>query len=216
MTKSDRMAKAIQQRDGLSCFLCGKVHTSLARMSVGFVATEQNVDSAYLACTGCNKRRNNRPLGAYIRQRLNEARAEVAYIENTFDPSNEKSRVTQAIWAALRRPVTVADEEGDTVENPSVARDIQDVPWKELLSKNFDLDAFKALNKTPASEHEELLIHVLEDLASFNSGLQKEPSFERGSEEGGKKAHFYCAPTDRTIPCQWEGQKQHDFKLMKS
>ena len=216
MTKSDRMAKAIQQRDGLDCFLCGKTHTSLARMSIGFVATEPTLDKAYLACTGCNKRRNNRKFGAYIRQRLNEARAEVAYIENTFDPDNEKSRVTQAIWAALSRPIIDVEEDGETVENPSLARDIQDVPWKELLSKNFDLDAFKALNKNPASEHEELLIHVLEDLATFNSGLQKEPSFERGSEEGGKKAHLYCSLTDRTIPCQWEGQKQYDLKIMKS
>jgi hypothetical protein len=219
MTKTDRMAKAIQQRDGLDCFLCGKTHSSLARMSIGFVATEatkQNLENAYLACTGCNKRRNNRQFGAYIRQRLNEVRAEIAYLENTFNKDNENSHLTQAIWASLNRPIISIEEDGETVENPSLARDIQDVPWKELLSKNFDLDAFKALNKTPASEHEELLIHVLEDLATFNSGLQKEPSFERGSEEGGKKAHFYCAPTDRTIPCQWEGQKQHDIKIKKT
>jgi hypothetical protein len=216
MTKLDRMAKAIQQRDGLDCFLCGKTHTSLARMSIGFVATEQTADSAYLACTGCNKRRNNRPLNAYIKQRLKEAREEVAYLETTFDRTNEKSRITRAIWAAMSRPIIEVKEGEDPVENPSLARDIQDVPWKELLSKNFDLDAFKALNKNPASEHEELLIHVLEDLATCNSGLQKEPSFTRGSEVDGKKVHFYCDLTDRTIPCQWDGQKQYDQKLMKS
>ena len=212
MTKSDRMAKAIQQRDGLDCFLCGKTHTSLARMSIGFVGTEHNVDSAYLACTGCNKRRNNRPLGAYIRQRLNEARAEVAYIETTFDPANEKSRVTQAIWAALRRPIVNIEEGEDSVENPSLARDIQDVPWKELLS--MDLDAFNALNKNPASEHERKLIFALQDRANHLAGLQDAPSFEYSADEY-DRVRFRCHLTLEAIPCQWDGQKQHKFKRAK-
>lgn len=212
MTKTDRMAKAIQQRDGLDCFLCGKTHSSLARMSIGFVATEHNADNAYLACTGCNKRRNNRPLNAYIKQRLKEVRAEIAYLEATFDRTNEKSRVTRAIWASLSRPIISVDEDGEPVENPSLARDIQDVPWKELLS--MDLDAFNALNKNPASEHERKLIVALQDHMDHRAGLQDALSFEYSADEY-DRMFFKCYLTLETIPMAWDGQKQHKFKRAK-
>lgn len=212
MTKSDRIAKKLQERDGLDCFLCGKTHTSLARMSVGFVATEQTVEHAYLACTGCNKRRNNRPLGAYIRQRLKEAREEVLYIETSFDPGNKSSRVTHDVWQALQRPIKVYQselEEEEEVENPSLARDIQDVPWEELFSAAMDMDAFNALNKTPASEHERELIRGIEAIVRYRSGLDEEPLFSAWSEPDAKGASIYCKRTGNIYPCQWDGQEQY-------
>lgn len=89
-TKPRSFADKIAQRMGLRCFLCGAKHSSPSTMSVSYIRKDDKTDdTAFLACPHCVKRRDNKPLGAYLRERMQDALAEHNYIRdflNRDDP----------------------------------------------------------------------------------------------------------------------------------
>jgi hypothetical protein len=83
MTGYSDTLNALVARDGLVCFLCGKKHATVHTMQSDLVKPDVgfDMDNAVLTCKPCAKRRNGKPLGAYWKERLSAAAAELAHIE---------------------------------------------------------------------------------------------------------------------------------------
>lgn len=77
---------ALAMRDGLVCFMCGAIHSRAATMAVDRIdhdiELEEKTDNYIVACKTCVRRRDKRPLLAYLKTRLRAARAEVEYLSD--------------------------------------------------------------------------------------------------------------------------------------
>jgi hypothetical protein len=77
---------ALAARDGLVCFMCGAIHSRAATMVVDRIdhdiELEEETDNYIVACKTCVRRRDKRPLLAYLKMRLRAARAEVEYLSD--------------------------------------------------------------------------------------------------------------------------------------
>lgn len=208
----DNIKRALQRRDGLNCFLCGKGHTSLARMGVGYIdkSVSTRTDTAFLACTGCNRRRDNRPIKAYLQERAQDACRELNYIEAFMSPRGQFTELKKS----LQLPIVIRTDTGEEIEADLPARKIQDVPWKELLSRATTWPVFESFIKDPASDHEAELIAAIGRMAKFYSGMQEQTVFRlrRDADD----IHLNCEETRQTLMCKWDGQPQYIATPKKS
>lgn len=165
---ADPLAHALQRRDGLNCFLCGTKHKSLRSMSVGYVANTKSTDEAFLACITCNKRRDGKPLMAYLRERAIAADAELNYIKTFMHPKSDY----QPLQEALRAPIYIGDMSDQTspvtTATEPTKRRIQDVPLHEVIQMTWE--EMKGLSRIANSDAEENFMEVLQFNAQKLSG----------------------------------------------
>ena len=207
----DNIKRALQRRDGLNCFLCGKGHTSLARMGVGYIdkSVSTRTDTAFLACTGCNRRRDNRPIKAYLQERAQDAYRELNYIEAFMSPRGEFTGLKKS----LQLPIVIRTDTGEEIEADLPARKIQDVPWRELLSRETTWPVFESFIKEAASDHEAALIDAIGRMAKFHSGMEKQTVSRLINQHD--DMHLDCDKTRKTLMCKWEGRPQYIVKSKK-
>lgn len=76
------LVRDLVDRDGLTCTLCGHKHSSVHTAQADSLKSDAPfvLENLILTCKPCAKRRNGKPLGAYWRERLEAASAEVAHI----------------------------------------------------------------------------------------------------------------------------------------
>lgn len=152
------VAHALQRRDGLTCFLCGRAHKTLQTMSVGYVGDVKNTDEAFLACSPCNKRRDGKPIMAYLRERAIAADAELSYIKTFMHPKGE----VNGLQEALRVPIYVGLVEETapvTTDVEPTKRRIQDVPLHDVIQMTWE--EMKGLSRKARSDAEDDFISVL-------------------------------------------------------
>lgn len=116
-------------RDGLTCFLCGQIHTRTDTMQVDFRKPLENggqpdSDNAIPVCKPCAKRRNQSPVGTYWRKRLIDAQREISYIHQMA----EDTEILRAIAATVRVDRGVPLREGTGAQAPSG----EVKPWENL------------------------------------------------------------------------------------
>lgn len=102
-------------RDGLTCFLCGQIHTRADTMQVDFRTPldsggSADADNAIPVCKTCAKRRNQSPIGAYWRKRLIDAQRETAYIHQMAE--DKELLDTLAATVRVGRGVPLRDVTG--------------------------------------------------------------------------------------------------------
>ena len=97
---------AVTNRDGLVCFMCGAVHSRSATMQLDWMDYDDvdvtNPEDAILACKTCVRRRDKRPLLAYLKTRLSAALAEVAHLSVLPEDIRIKKLLTRPIHYAPR------------------------------------------------------------------------------------------------------------------
>jgi hypothetical protein len=140
--KPDTLADKIARRDGLNCFLCGRHHVRTSAMSVGYIHKDNTtLDTAFLACGSCIKRRDTKPLGAYLRERLIAVNAELTYLKTMFDRDNPASARNYEVMRILQN----IDELPEIEVTIEPTRHIRDVPKPELAMMTWD--DLKALDR---------------------------------------------------------------------
>jgi len=75
--------RALVDRDGMVCFLCGHKHATVHTMQADLLNHSKPfaLENLVVSCKPCAKRRNGKPVAAYWRERLSAAAAEQAHIE---------------------------------------------------------------------------------------------------------------------------------------
>jgi hypothetical protein len=75
--------RALIERDGMVCFLCGHKHATVHTMQADLLNHEHafELDNLVATCKPCAKRRNGKPVAAYWRERLSAAAAEQAHVK---------------------------------------------------------------------------------------------------------------------------------------
>ena len=114
MTGYGEALGALVARDGLACFLCGKKHATVHTMQSDLVKPDVgfSMDNAVLTCKPCAKRRNGKPLGAYWKERLSAAAAEIAHIETIA----RNKDVVDSLRALLVYAPSITPKTPDAVE----------------------------------------------------------------------------------------------------
>ena len=105
---------AVANRDGLVCFMCGAVHSRAATMQLDWIDYDDDVTdpaNVVMACRLCVRRRDKRPLMAYLKTRLSAARAEVAHLSVLPEDIRIKKMLTRPIHYAPR----ITDDTPDAV-----------------------------------------------------------------------------------------------------
>jgi hypothetical protein len=104
----DPIFKAVLERDGKTCGLCGKLNERTANICLEKI--EHQVDETriksldplsnlMLVCIPCKRRRDGKSIGEYLRSRVMECEREIAHISN-FDKH-------RGLMRALQRPIVM-------------------------------------------------------------------------------------------------------------
>jgi hypothetical protein len=133
--KPETLADKIARRDGLNCFLCGRQHVRASAMSVGYIHKDNTtLDAAFLACGSCIRRRDTKSLGAYFRERIISAGAELSYLKTMFDRDNPASARNYEVMRILQN----IDELPEMEVTIEPERHIRNVPKPELAMMTWD------------------------------------------------------------------------------
>ena len=125
---------AVTNRDGLVCFMCGAVHSRAATMQLDWLDYDDldvtNPKHAIIACRLCVRRRDKRPLMAYLKTRLSAARAEVAHLSVLPEDIRIKKMLTRPIHYTPRITPDVPHavvRTGQTAKAPVKRRTLVDI-----------------------------------------------------------------------------------------
>jgi hypothetical protein len=139
----DALFDAVVDRDGLVCFMCGAVHSRAATMQLDWLDYDTldvtKPEEAIIACKTCVRRRDKRPIMAYLKTRLSAARAEVAHLSVLPEDIRIKKMLTREIHYAPRITDDTPDAVGVTGQKVEASQEEAKAMMQHIID-NWDED----------------------------------------------------------------------------
>jgi hypothetical protein len=201
----DALFDAVTNRDGLVCFMCGAVHSRAATMQLDWLDHDDldvtNLDHVILACKTCVRRRDKRPLMAYLKTRLSAARAEVAHLSVLPEDIRIKQMLTRPIHYAPR--ITPGAVEATDPKAPVLTRPTRIFEYYSLPDADRNAEApFKSYPKNP--QHGDIFIHATEEVQVWDA------TWELKNGSVGTWPLLTKAVERGTFPADWARNPAHE------